>query len=138
MYSISIAEDSLEQPCTKCWMLQEKITLMYVGAVVLCSVSAGPVVSLAPFLISLLNFYFVKQLFQIIATILNFLLLVNDLSLGAQRKLRLQAGTPLTSCSYTYFCAFSFLLFSCYKVVSLFPSLLLLYKYFLGIAQVLF
>lgn len=61
----------------------------------------------ASFLISLLNFYFVKQLFQIITSILNFFLLVNDLSLGAQRKLRLQAGTPFNFLFlYLFMCLF--------------------------------
>lgn len=87
---------------------------MYFGAFVLCPVSIEPLVSFGNF------FDFPFELLFCKAVIPNYhyyskfppFLLVNDLSLAAQRKLRLQAGTPLTSCSYTYFCAFSYLLYS--------------------------
>lgn len=87
---------------------------------------------LASFSVLLLSFHFLKQLFQIPTSQFPPFLLVDGFSLAAQRKLRLQARTPLISCPYTYFCTFLYHLFSCLRDMSLFSLTNSIVQIFIG------
>jgi hypothetical protein len=133
--NIDIVENSIVQPCPKCWTLKNTVlcTLCHWIVSILCQ---EPLVLVS----SDILLYVPCELLFPKAVIPNYhfytelppFLLVDDLSFASERKLRLQAGTPLTSCSYTYFCTFTYLFFSSLKDVSL--STTVKYLYFKNIS----
>jgi len=140
IYNISISEENYFRKLgPKCLTWQEKTIPMYFSVILLPPTSAELIISVGilfctPCELSfpkavILNYYYSTQL-------LPFSLSRWPFSCIAQRKLRLQAGTPLTSCPYTYLCTFPYLCFPCLRVCPFFLWLVQFYRYLLGTCYV--